>query len=294
MTKTAKAALATTALTIVSTGCAINPTAHIAPFQGTRGATNDYGIRVEARIEGADAEGGISGTGCWLARSGMIRGARIDDVAKMGSSGTSITARFGTASFTVESAGGGSGLVLRESRTGEDGKRRTISTTLRGVGDPQCADRFLAEPIDIDPAPANDSIVGQWTGTWDNGNTTELAVDSIDEADQATGRMCVRIHGTPVITIGDFHEGGPLTRDYGPETRLVTIQRQATPTRRHRHRFTLVDDENVLFEATGDIGTDNEKASMLDMRRGTHAEGCLRYITARRGQHPRHAQGDPA
>ena len=34
-----------------------------------------------------------------------------------------------------------------------------------------------------------------------------------------------------------------------------------------KHRFTLVDDENVIFEASDDIGTTGEKTSKLDMRR---------------------------
>ena len=279
MTNTTRAAIVTIALSLANTGCAVDPAQHIERFQGTWTGTNAYGMRVESRIERVDEDAGIIGTGCWSVGSGLIRGARLDNQAKMSPTGKAITAEFGTSSFTAVS-GPGNKLVLHESRSGSDGKTHTIKTTLEATTNPQCANRFLATAAEITPAPASDSIVGHWTGTWGNGNTAELAVDAIDDAKRATGRMCWRDVQTDAISILDLYEGGPLSRNYDPESRALTIERQATSTRRHRQRFIQIGGETVRFESTNDVGSARAKTSTLTMRRGVHPEGCLRHITS--------------
>ena len=279
MTHTIKAALAAAALAVANTACATDPAAHIERFEGTWTGTNPYGWQVGANVEGTDDNGRILGAGCWHSPTGLVRGARIDDAAEMSTSGKAITAKFGPASFTIVAISTGK-LVLNETRPDSKGTRQTVKTTLEPTTEPTCAHRFPATAADIDIEAPSESLTGHWTGNWPTGHFAEFVVEAIDDENQATGRYCSRTKGAHIISVLDMREDSPLTRDYDPTMRSVTIERQATPTRRHRKRLTFIDAGTARFEATEDTGLESENTTTFEMRRGAHPEGCLRYTTA--------------
>ena len=79
------------------------------------------GFRIETRVEGTNAAGQIVGSGCWTVLSGRTAGTRTEHSATMSRSGKAITARFGTALFTLVAPHTGE-LVLHEQRRGAGGQ----------------------------------------------------------------------------------------------------------------------------------------------------------------------------
>ena len=195
----------------------------------------------------------------------------------MSASGKAITARFGTSSFTVVALHTGE-LVLHQQRRGPDGAKRTVKNRLSATDEPVCVHRLLDEPREIEAVQDEGSLLGQWTGTWETGNIIELEVDAIDSENLATGRVCARNVETGRISIWDLHDRTALSRSYDPEARALTVDRHAQGGRLHRKVFTEGDDATVHYETIGDVGTTREERETLELRRGAHPDGCLRFI----------------
>lgn len=247
-------------------------------FAGDWAGTNRLGLRVEARIEGVTGNGSITGSACWQAESGFTRGGRLEGRARVMKGGGLAQARFGTAIFTA-SVVSEDQLRLRESRVGGD-KKRTIKTILTRPDQLRCAHRFAKEPVELvaGMTESTEGLVGYWNGKWGNGNIHEVAIERADDTGQAEGRWCTRATKTGAILIMDFHDQGPMYLSFKPEANEITVERQASATHRHRQRYTLGEPGTLEHESTSNIGRDNERKAAMTLKRGTHPDGCMRYI----------------
>ena len=129
----------------------------------------------------------------------------------------------------------------------------------------------LAAALALTPLASNatDSpFVGNWTGTWDNGQINEFRVVSIDDDGRATALYCA--------ARGD----GGFYIDVTPDTIETTLKRSGKrlkfrrPKSKMRYRFTLTGDDTLTFRYTR-----KGKHNTLEMVRA-EPSGCAARITA--------------
>ena len=275
-------------LAVLTTACGAQQTREKPEtFIGDWGGTNEYGWRMEARIESIDGYR-WSGVVCMKTSEGVINGARVDnDRGRV--SGRMLTIGFGTNEFTAFLRDSQTLTLLEKRRRGE--QRWKTETAMGRAATLACADRFTAEPTAIIPAIAERThgIVGYWTGTWPNGNVMELAVTNITLTGQVDGHRCLRDQHLATIRVSDFGADGLLEATYDRASKEMITQSQPNQTLRQRYVYALQDDDTLLMTATFDIGTEMEGVETVEMRRGVDRKGCAAWIRTKGAEQTRSA-----
>ena len=275
-------------LAVLTTACGAQQTREKPEtFIGDWGGTNEYGWRMEARIESIEGNR-WSGAVCMKTPRGGIRGARVDnDRGRV--SGRMLTIGFGTSVFTAFLRDSQTLTLLEKRRHGE--QRWKTETPMGRTATLACADRFTPEPTAIVPAVAERThgIVGYWTGTWPGGNVMELAVTEVTLTRHVDGYRCLRNQRADTIRLSDFGEQGLLEATYDWGTREMISQSQPDQPLSQRTVYALQDDDTLLMTATGHIGTERESVSTLEMSRGLDPKGCAAWIRTRGAEQTRSA-----
>ena len=262
----------TGATTLTATGATA-----LKAMAGDWAGITEIGSRLESRIV-IEEDGRITATGCAYNASGIFNGNVLTDARVHGTKRRPyIHGQVGKPYWAFMPTRTGLTAVETGRSTTNHSELITVKTTLKRTRKLICAHRFTAKPLAL---PAGDTgIVGTWSATTDDGSISELAVLSVDKPDGLVGWLCLKSKATGIILVTDFYPGAPVTSSW--DRHELIVERQATPTRRHRTVYSLTGGDRLRRNSIADYGTAHAHNYALEMKRGVHPDGCLRYLRPR-------------
>ena len=247
-------------------------------FAGAWKGLNHRATTIETVIERVDPDGSVAGTGCSEHPNGSLSWRTLDEATFL--NGDRITLMNGNVRMTFM-RNGAEGEAAQTVLTWPNGwQRRAPMAPMSGRG---CNERFTVGAV-AGPAaerrPDDPPLVGAWSGMWDNGTVSELAIEAIDANGALTGRYCVkRTSGT--LQLWDAGPDGPFNGTVDNKGKKALIAIPWGDGNRNELEFRLKGSDSVTMKYKERAGTNKRKVSTLKMTRGVSVGGCLANTRSR-------------
>ena len=249
------------------------------PLTGHWTGSNRFRPQIEVQIDNLNEDRTVKGTACWWETSGVIVGQRLDKIATGSETGLSIRFNIGRGAFHVQRRAERKALMW-ETRTRDDGTlTRPLRTRISRTTKPGCVQRYRAEAKT--PAPVGENaqrpLARYWTGQWENGTVSEMAVVKGAAKGDIEATYCTK-STSGEIAIYDLRRRGPLKARLDAAKNTITFEERLRRRGKRRFSFRVEGPDEARLGITREKGRTAPSSTTLVMRRGASTQGCLAYI----------------